>query len=98
MANADAAELQPKVADTATKTGVFGSEAGSFLPMPERRIKTPLIKAKSTSIAEALANICNDEQGLLWRAKQAQAKDSQPLRRQPEAPALADAGWRTVAR
>ena len=39
------------------------SEAESFLPVPERRVKTPLIEAQSTAIARAMARICNDEQG-----------------------------------
>ena len=39
-----------------------GSEADSFLPEPERCVKTPLVEAQSTAIARAMARICNDGQ------------------------------------
>ena len=42
---------------------VHDSEAESFLPVPERRVKAPLIEAQSAAIARAMASICNDEQG-----------------------------------
>jgi hypothetical protein len=31
--------------------------------VPEKRVKTPRIQAKSKAIAGAMASICNDEQG-----------------------------------
>ena len=51
------------IAYTAVVSRPGESEPESFLPVPERRVKTPRTETQSTAIAQAMARICNDEPG-----------------------------------